>query len=69
MQLASPSDVFRLIAYDHSDARLEFLSALDCSFHCGGYLLGSFGASDATIFSKRGSPRSGSQKGNNFNAP
>jgi hypothetical protein len=29
----------------------------------------SFGASDATIFSKRGSPRSGSQTGNSFKAP
>ena len=28
-----------------------------------------FGVSEATICSKRGSPRSGSQKGNNFNAP
>ena len=28
-----------------------------------------FGASEATIFSKRGSPRSGSQKGNSFKAP
>ena len=28
-----------------------------------------FGASEATIFSKRGSPRSGSQKGSSFNAP
>ncbi len=26
-----------------------------------------FGASEATIFSKRGSPRSGSQKGSSFN--
>jgi hypothetical protein len=29
----------------------------------------SFGASEATIFSKRGSPRSGSQNGNSFNCP
>ena len=29
----------------------------------------SFGAREAAIFSKRGSPRSGSQKGNNFSAP
>ena len=29
----------------------------------------SFGASEATIFSKRGSPRSGSQTGNSFKAP
>src|SRR5438876_11850712 len=28
-----------------------------------------FGASDSTIFSKRGSPRSGSQKGSGFKAP
>jgi hypothetical protein len=28
-----------------------------------------FGASDATIFSKRASPRSGSQKGSSFNSP
>ena len=28
-----------------------------------------FGASEATIFSKRGSPRSGSQNGNSFKAP
>src|SRR5689334_13785215 len=28
-----------------------------------------FGASEATIFSKRGSPRSGSQKGNSFRYP
>ncbi len=28
-----------------------------------------FGASEPTIFSKRGSPRSGSQKGSSFNAP
>src|SRR5438132_14153864 len=28
-----------------------------------------FGASEATIFSKRGSPRSGSQRGNSFKAP
>ncbi len=28
-----------------------------------------FGASEATIFSKRGSPRSGSQKGSSFRAP
>ena len=28
-----------------------------------------FGASDATIFSKRGSPRSGSHKGCSFKAP
>jgi len=37
--------------------------------HCGVYLLASFGASEATIFSKRGSPRSGSQKGSSFRAP
>src|ERR1043165_2946097 len=37
--------------------------------HCGVYLLGSFGASEATIFSKRGSPRSGSQTGCSFKAP
>jgi hypothetical protein len=37
--------------------------------HRGVYLLGSFGASEATIFSKRGSPRSGSQTGNSFKAP
>jgi hypothetical protein len=37
--------------------------------HCGVYLLAYFGASDVTIFSKRGSPRSGSQKGNSFKAP
>jgi hypothetical protein len=29
----------------------------------------SFGASEATIFSKRGSPRSGSHKGSSFRAP
>jgi hypothetical protein len=29
----------------------------------------SFGANEATIFSKRGSPRSGSQTGNSFKAP
>jgi len=29
----------------------------------------SFGASEATIFSNRGSPRRGSQKGNSFKAP
>jgi len=29
----------------------------------------SFGAREATIFSKRGSPRSGSQKGSSFKAP
>jgi hypothetical protein len=29
----------------------------------------SFGASEATIFSKRGSPRSGSQNGFNFRSP
>ena len=29
----------------------------------------SFGANEATIFSKRGSPRSGSQNGNSFKAP
>src|SRR5207249_2289160 len=29
----------------------------------------SFGASEATIFSKRGSPRSGSQNGSSFRAP
>ena len=33
------------------------------------YLGGSFGASEATIFSKRGSPRSGSHKGCSFKAP
>jgi hypothetical protein len=33
------------------------------------YLSGVFGASDSTIFSKRGSPRSGSQTGNSFKAP
>jgi len=41
-------------------------------FNRSSYLLfgaASFGASEATIFSKRGSPRSGSQKGSNFNAP
>ena len=27
------------------------------------------GASEATIFSKRGSPRNGSQNGSNFNSP
>jgi hypothetical protein len=36
--------------------------------HCGVHLLGSFGASEATIFSKRGSPRSGSQKGISLSA-
>jgi hypothetical protein len=30
---------------------------------------GYLGASEATIFSKRGSPRSGSQKGSSFSAP
>src|SRR5262249_43957408 len=35
--------------------------------HCGVYLLGSLGASESTIFSKRGSPRSGSQKCSDFN--
>jgi hypothetical protein len=38
-------------------------------YHCGVYLLASFGAREATIFSKRGSPRSGSQNGNSFKAP
>ena len=32
-------------------------------------LYGFFGANEATIFSKRGSPRSGSQTGNSFKAP
>ena len=33
------------------------------------YLSGVFGASEATIFSKRGSPRSGSQKGDSLSIP
>jgi hypothetical protein len=33
------------------------------------YLSAAFGASEATIFSKRGSPRSGSQRGCSFKAP
>jgi len=33
------------------------------------YLSADFGAKEATILSKRGSPRSGSQKGSSFNAP
>ena len=46
---------------DMADLKLNLL------FSVGGH--DHFGASEATIFSKRGSPRSGSQKGNNFNPP
>ena len=51
-------------------------SALRVAVRCNaptersGYSRGNyFGASEATIFSKRGSPRSGSQTGNSFKAP
>ena len=37
--------------------------------HCGVYLLAFFGAKEATICSKRGSPRSGSQKGISLSTP
>jgi hypothetical protein len=37
--------------------------------HSGVHLAVSFGASEATICSKRGSPRSGSQYGNSFKCP
>ena len=67
--LASASDVFSVVVYDRSDERFEFLSALDYSLHCDVYLFASFGASEATICSKRGSPRSGSQKGDSSSVP
>ena len=63
MWLPPSGDVFALVADDCRDTRFEFLSALDYSLHFGIYLLASFGASEATIFSKRGSPRNGSQNG------
>jgi hypothetical protein len=46
MRSASAGDVFRLVANDRCDTCFEIFGRLDCSLHCGGYLLGSFGASD-----------------------
>jgi len=43
-----------------------FASERECVCHLFGP---SLGASEATIFSKRGSPRSGSQQGKSFNWP
>ncbi len=40
----------------------------NCAVHHSGRLGGSFGAREATIFSKRGSPRGGAQKGSSFKA-
>ena len=66
---ARSGDVFSLVADDCCDSSFEVFGSLDCSLHCGVYLLASFGASEATIFSKPGSPRSGSQKGKVFITP
>ena len=50
--------------------RSRFIASPSCyrmdRMRCCGYLLASFGAGQATIFSKRGSPRSGFQAGGIF---
>src|SRR4029077_10399743 len=49
---------WRVIVFAQNHAVLVYESSLSC-----------FGANDATICSKHGSPRSGSQKGCSFSAP
>ncbi len=47
----------------------RFMDAFVPAFVKPSYLFAGFGASEATIFLKQGSPRSGSQNGRSFNWP